>query len=201
LSSNGLIALLREVRHCRVCERHLPFAPRPLLQAARSARILIVGQAPGARAHATGIPWNDASGARLRAWLGLDSAVFYDASTVAIIPVGFCYPGRGRAGDLAPRPECAPLWFAPLLARLPRIELVVLAGRHSQRHVLGALAAQSLTATVREWRQYAPRCYPLPHPSPRNQAWLKRNPWFERELIPELRARVYTVLAGDGDHS
>jgi len=188
--SATLAALLAAVRACDACKRHLPLGPRPVLQAGESARVLIVGQAPGALAHATGIPWNDASGARLRAWLELEPAIFYDASRIAIIPVGMCYPGRGRAGDLPPRPECAPLWLQPLLSRLPGIELTILIGRYAQQQFLGPRRKASLTATVRAWREYGPRYVPLPHPSPRNQPWFKRNPWFEQRLIPELRARV-----------
>jgi uracil-DNA glycosylase len=185
-----LEALLETVRNCRACERHLPLGPRPVLQAGESARILIVGQAPGAVVHATGIPWNDASGKRLRAWMGVDSEVFYDASRVAIIPMGFCYPGRGRSGDLPPRRECASLWLDPLLSLLPRIELTVLVGQYAQRHYLGTRRKSSLAETVRAWQEYAPRYFPLPHPSPRNQPWLKRNPWFEQQLVPELRGRI-----------
>jgi uracil-DNA glycosylase len=182
--------LLELVRSCRVCEQHLPLAPRPVLQAGEGARILIVGQAPGARVHATGIPWNDASGIRLRRWMGVESEVFYDAAKIAIIPIGFCYPGRGRSGDLPPRRECAQLWLDALLSRLPRIELTLLIGRYAQRHFLGTRCKTSLAETVRAWHEYSPRFFPLPHPSPRNQPWLKRNPWFERRLIRELRGRI-----------
>jgi uracil-DNA glycosylase len=186
----GLKVLLRAVRDCRACERHLPLGPRPVLQAGESARILIVGQAPGLRVHATGIPWSDASGARLRAWMGVGSDAFYDASRVAIVPMGFCYPGRGRGGDLPPRRECAALWHDLLLSRLPRIELTLLVGRYAQRHFLGDRRKNTLAETVRAWKEYAPDYFPLPHPSPRNQPWLKSNPWFERQLIPELREQI-----------
>jgi uracil-DNA glycosylase len=193
-----MAVLLESVRSCRVCERHLPLGARPLLQAGKSARILIVGQAPGARAHASGIPWSDASGGRLRAWLGMDSGVFYDASRVAIVPMGFCYPGRGKGGDLPPRPECAPLWLELLLSRLTHIELAVLIGRYAQRHFLGVRGKASLTETVRAWREYAPGYFPLPHPSPRNQPWFTRNPWFEQQLVPELRGRIERLVAAGG---
>lgn len=186
----GLKVLLRAVRDCRACERHLPLGPRPVLQAGESARILIVGQAPGLRVHATGTPWSDASGARLRAWVGVGTDAFYDASRVAIVPMGFCYPGRGRGGDLPPRSECAALWHDLLLSRLPRIELTLLVGRYAQRHFLGDRRKNTLAETVRAWKEYAPEYFPLPHPSPRNQPWLKSNPWFERQLIPELRKRI-----------
>ena len=187
--------LLKAVRNCRVCEAHLPLGPRPVLQAGAGARILLVGQAPGARVHASGVPWDDASGARLRAWLGVDKAVFYDAARVAIIPMGYCYPGRGRSGDLPPRRECAALWLDQLLAKLPRIELTLLIGLHAQRHFLGGQRRPSLTETVRHWQAYAPARIPLPHPSPRNTAWFQAHPWFEQEVLPALRERVQRLLA------
>ena len=185
-----LEALLTAVRGCRACEAHLPLGPRPVISAAATARILIVGQAPGLRVHQTGIPWNDASGERLRAWMGVDSQVFYDESRIAIIPMGYCYPGRGDGGDLPPRPECANLWLDLLLARLPRIELTLLIGQHAQRHFLGARRKRSLADTVNAWEDYAPDYLPLPHPSPRNQPWLQRHPWFEQKLVPVLQARL-----------
>ncbi|HEY7566064.1 MAG TPA: uracil-DNA glycosylase family protein [Gemmatimonadaceae bacterium] len=166
-----------------------------MLQAGETARILVVGQAPGVRAHTTGIPWNDASGERLRAWMGIDKDLFYDNSRIAIIPMGFCYPGRGNGGDMPPRPECAALWLDKLLARLPRIELTLLIGQYAQRHFLGGRRKQSLAATVEAWREYAPLHIPLPHPSPRNQPWFKRHPWFERRLVPVLRARIAELSA------
>lgn len=185
-----LAGLLAEVRSCRVCEAHLPLGPRPVLQAAASARILIVGQAPGVRVHTSGIPWDDPSGDRLRTWTGLDKARFYDASEVAIIPMGFCYPGRGQGGDLPPRRECADLWLDQLLTRLPRIELTLLIGLHAQRHFLGRRRKGSLTETVQAWREFAPDFLPLPHPSARNTPWFQRNPWFEQGLLPALKHRV-----------
>jgi uracil-DNA glycosylase len=190
-----LSTLLKSVRSCRVCEHDLPLAPRPVLQAGERARILIVGQAPGARVHATGIPWNDASGTRLRRLMGIGTEAFYDAAKVAIIPIGFCYPGRGRSGDLPPRRECAPLWLEALLSRLPRIELTLLIGRYAQRHFLGSRCKGSLAETVQAWQEYGPRFFPLLHPSPRNEPWLKRNPWFEQQLIPELRQRIERLVA------
>ena len=190
-----LSTLLESVRSCRVCEHDLPLGPRPVLQAGERARILIVGQAPGARVHATGIPWNDASGTRLRRWMGIGTEAFYDAAKVAIIPIGFCYPGRGRSGDLPPRRECAPLWLEALLSRLPRIELTLLIGRYAQRHFLGSRCKGSLAETVQAWQEYGPRFFPLLHPSPRNEPWLKRNPWFEQQLIPELSQRIERLVA------
>lgn len=190
-----LEALLAAVRNCRACEKHLPLGPRPVLRAGESARILIVGQAPGARVHTTGIPWDDPSGERLRAWMGIQRNVFYDASRIAIIPMGYCYPGRGSGGDLPPRRECAELWLDLLLARLPRIELTLLIGQYAQRHFLGSRRKSSLTETTRAWREYAPQYLPLPHPSPRNTPWMQRNPWFEQQVLPALRTRISALLA------
>lgn len=189
----SLETLLVDVRSCRVCEAHLPLGPRPVVQVGASARILVVGQAPGTRVHASGVPWDDASGDRLRDWTGLDKARFYDASEVAIIPMGFCYPGRGKGGDLPPRRECADLWLDRLLARLPHIELTLLIGLYAQRHFLGAQRKSSLTETVKAWREYAPRFIPLPHPSARNTPWFHRNPWFKQALLPELKQRVASL--------
>jgi uracil-DNA glycosylase len=190
-----LEALLAAVRDCRACEAHLPLGPRPVLRAGETARILIVGQAPGARVHATGIPWDDLSGERLRAWMGVDKEIFYDESRIAIIPMGYCYPGRGTGGDMPPRRECAALWLDQLLARLPRIELTLLIGQYAQRHYLGSRRKPSLGETAKAWREYAPQFIPLPHPSPRNQPWLKQHPWFERQLVPVLRARIKALSA------
>lgn len=186
--------LLDAVRACRACASGLPLGPRPVLRASASARILIVGQAPGLRVHTTGIPWDDPSGERLRAWMGVGKEMFYDAARIAIIPMGYCYPGRGKGGDLPPRRECAQLWLDQLLARMPHIELTLLIGQYAQRHFLGRRRKASLTETVSAWPQYAPHYIPLPHPSPRNQPWFKRHPWFEQELIPVVRARINALL-------
>ena len=185
-----LEASLTAVRGCRACGAHLPLGPRPVLSAAPTARILLVGQAPGLRVHQTGVPWNDASGERLRAWMGVDKQVFYDESRIAIIPMGYCYPGRGNGGDRPPRRECATLWLDQLLAWLPQIELTLLIGQYAQRHFLGTRRKRSLAATARAWKEYAPHYFPLPHPSPRNQPWFQRHSWFEQELLPVLRTRV-----------
>ena len=194
----ALPALLRRVRACTLCAPHLPLGPRPVLQAAASARILIAGQAPGRKVHASGIPFDDASGERLRAWLGLERTVFYDAAQVAILPMGFCYPGRGPSGDAPPRPECAPAWRASLLAHLPRRALTVVLGQYALAWHLPD-ARQGVTAAVREWRSQlagpGPHTIALPHPSPRNNGWLQRNPWFEAEVLPRVRTRVAAVLA------
>jgi uracil-DNA glycosylase family 4 len=191
----SLDRLLLEVRNCRACARHLPLEPRPVLRASTTARLLIIGQAPGTKVHATGIPWNDPSGDRLREWMGVGREIFYDESRIAITPMGFCYPGKGRSGDLPPRPECAPLWHAPLQSLMPRLELVLLVGQYAQRYYLHT-ERQTLGETVRAFRRFGPQYLPLPHPSPRNQLWLKRNPWFAREVLPALRRRIGQVLSG-----
>lgn len=180
--------LLRKIRACHHCADVLPCGPRPVLQAHKSARLHVVGQAPGRKVHETGIPWNDASGDRLRAWLGLTRAQFYDPRSVAIIPMGFCYPGKAASGDNPPRPECAPRWHERLDSRLPDITLTLLIGHHAQAYYLGDRRRSTLGDTVTAWREYLPLRYlPLPHPSPRNQPWLVKNPWFEEELVPDLR--------------
>ncbi len=187
--------LLREIRACRICEAHLPLGPRPVVRAQRSARICIVGQAPGTRVHASGIPWNDPSGDRLRGWLDLDRDTFYDETRIAIVPMGFCYPGQAKSGgDNPPRPECAPEWHEPLRALLPNIELTILAGQYGQRHYLGKTRRKTLTDTVKAWRDYLPDFLPTPHPSWRTTGWQKRNPWFEKELLPVLRSRTHELL-------
>ena len=190
-----LDALLTAVRGCRACDAHLPLGPRPVLRAGETARILVVGQAPGVRVHTTGIPWGDPSGERLRTWMGVDNDVFYDESRVAIIPMGYCYPGRGNGGDMPPRSECASLWLDHLLAKLPRIELTLLIGQYAQRHFLARRRKPSLAETAKAWREYAPQYIPLPHPSPRNQPWFKRHVWFEEQLVPMLQSRIKTLLA------
>jgi uracil-DNA glycosylase len=193
----SLTSLLAQVRACEKCSEHLPHGPRPVLQMHASARILVAAQAPGRRVHETGVPFNDASGDRLRAWLGISRDEFYDAKRVAILPMGLCYPGKARSGDLPPRPECAPAWRAPLLSCLHNLELTLVIGHYAQAYHLPG-AAPSLTASVRAWQKGWPRMVPLPHPSPRNNPWLKRNPWFEKQVVPRLRARVSEVLARNG---
>ena len=188
-------ALLLRIRACRTCEAFLPLGPRPVVQAAPTARLLIVSQAPGRKVHETGIPFNDPSGDRLRDWLGIDKAIFYDAHQVAIVPMGFCFPGSGRSGDLPPRPECAPDWHPQVLPRLRQVRLTLAIGQYAQAGLLRDQRGGTLTDTVRDWRDHlAHGILPLPHPSPRNRLWLARNPWFEAELVPELRSRVAAVL-------
>lgn len=193
---SALPKLLREVRACTLCAGSLPLGPRPVLRIEAGARLLIVGQAPGTKVHDSGIPWNDASGERLRDWLQVDRDTFYDASRIAIVPMGLCYPGRDtRGGDLPPRPECAPRWHPRLAPYLRDVRLTLLVGQYAQRHYLGRNGGRSLTETVRAWRDYAPDYVPLPHPSWRTTGWQKKNPWFDDELLPELRARVAALLA------
>jgi uracil-DNA glycosylase len=192
--------LLRAVRACRLCEAQLPLGARPVVQMGSSARLLIVGQAPGTKVHHSGTPWNDASGLRLRQWLQLDTAVFYDAARVAIVPMGLCYPGRemsaaGKAGgDRPPRPECAPHWHPRLLGALPQRRLTLLVGQYAQRYYLGPRRRESLTETVRAYADYAPQFFPLPHPSWRSGIWMRQQPWFEAEVLPALRAAVARLL-------
>ena len=187
--------LLADIRACRLCEAHLPLGPRPVLQASSTSRLLIVSQAPGRKVHDTGIPFNDVSGERLREWLGIDRDAFYDASRVAIVPMGFCFPGSGRGGDLPPRPECAPAWHPRLLPQLKQVQLTLVIGQYAQAGLLRVARCARLTDTVKAWRDHlAHSRLPLPHPSPRNRPWLMRNPWFETELLPVLREHVAAVL-------
>ena len=190
----SLPLLLREVRACTVCAPHLSDGVRPIVQVDAQARILIAGQAPGRKVHACGIPFDDASGERLRSWMGIGREVFYDATRVAILPMGFCYPGTGKSGDLPPRKECAPLWRMRLLDAMPNIELLLVIGQYAIDWHIPECAGSTVTETVRAWRRLDPRLVPLPHPSPRNNIWLKANPWFADELLPHLQARVAAIL-------
>jgi uracil-DNA glycosylase len=190
--------LLAEVRACRMCEAHLPNPPKPVLRAWPTAHVLVVGQAPGRRVHESGIPWNDPSGELLREWLGVDRDVFYDERRIAIIPAGLCYPGTGESGDLPPRPECAPHWHPKLRAHLPAIRLTLLIGGYAQAYYLGLRRKKTLAETVRARDEYLPEFFPLPHPSPRNRLWMKKNAWFEREVLPQLRRRFRACLRGTG---
>ena len=190
----ALTALLADIRSCTQCAAHLPLGPRPVLVASGTARLLIIGQAPGTRVHATGIPWNDRSGERLRQWLAMEPAVFYDPARVAIMPMGFCYPGvLARGGDAPPRPECAKLWHARVRAHLPDIEMTLLIGAYAQSRYLGRDRRRTVTKTVAAWRDYGPEFLPLPHPSWRSIGLVRRNPWFETDLLPELRRRVHAI--------
>lgn len=187
-----LNALLGEIRDCTVCAEHLPHGPRPIVQVAATSRIVIIGQAPGRKVHESGIPWNDRSGDTLRDWLGLSTDQFYDPDLVAIVPMGFCYPGSAKSGDKPPRPECAPLWHEPLLGHLPTDRLEIIIGMYAQRRYL-ANRQPTLTETVAQWRTYLPEQVVLPHPSPRNQHWLTKNPWFAEETLPAVRQRIAEI--------
>ncbi|EMN7214889.1 uracil-DNA glycosylase family protein [Vibrio vulnificus] len=186
--------LLTQIRACQVCASALPLGANPVVQAHSEAKILIIGQAPGTKVHHTSIPWNDASGNRLRAWLDIEKQTFYDPKQIAIMPMGFCYPGRGQSGDLPPRKECAPLWHEALLKHLPNIELTLLIGQYAQNRYLSN-KPKTVTETVQNWQAWLPDYLPLPHPSPRNTLWLRKNPWFEEQTVPYLRQQVHQRLS------
>ncbi|MBE1277586.1 uracil-DNA glycosylase family protein [Enterovibrio baiacu] len=188
-----LPSLLEDIKRCKICAEHLPLGPRPVVQAASSAKILIIGQAPGTRVHETGIPWNDPSGDRLREWIQIEKTRFYDPNIIAIMPMGFCYPGKGNSGDLPPRPECAPTWHADVKQHLPNVALTLLIGDYAQRYYLEN-KPRTLTETVKANTQWSPDFIALPHPSPRNNIWLRKNPWFERDVLPYLRERIKQLL-------
>jgi len=191
----SLPRLLREIGACRICEAELPHGPRPILRASRSARLLIISQAPGSKVHQTGVPWNDASGDRLRDWMDLDPSMFYDETKIAIVPIGFCYPGAAASGgDKPPRPECAPLWHERVLDHLPNLQLTLLVGQYSQKRYLGSGRKGSMTETVKAFAEYGPKFFPLPHPSWRSGIWMQRQPWFEQETIPWLRRAVQRAI-------
>ena len=194
MTDDRFSALLTDVRSCMHCRNHLPYMPNPIIQASARSRIAIIGQAPGSKVEQTGIPWNDPSGRELRRWLGVDDGLFYNPEFFALIPMGFCYPGKGRSGDLPPRPECAPLWHHRLFAGMPHIELTLLVGKYAQVYYLGKKEAASLTNTVRCFNSYLPAYFPLIHPSPRNKIWHKRNPWFMSDVVPVLRQAVGQII-------
>lgn len=195
MPANDFEKLVAEMRACRICADQLPLGPRPVFQIHPKAKILVAGQAPGRRVHETGLPFNDPSGDRLRAWLGVDRETFYDPLKLAIVPMGFCYPGTGKSGDLPPRPECAEAWRKRALASLPDLELILVIGQYAHDWHLKGQGGGTLTETVRNWKRYWPKILPLPHPSPRNNLWLKKNPWFEREILPALKTRVGEILS------
>lgn len=187
--------LVTEIRACTLCSEHLPLGPRPVVRLGSSAKLLIIGQAPGTKVHASGVPWDDASGERLRAWMNLEKEIFYDTARIAIMPMGFCYPGRGKGGDLPPRPECAPRWHDRVRALLPEVRLTLLIGQYAQARYLDT-RGQTLEQTVQNWRQHLALGFlPLPHPSPRNTLWLRKRPWFEEEVVPVLQAELRRLLA------
>jgi uracil-DNA glycosylase family 4 len=186
--------LLEEIRGCKTCEQYLEFGVRPIIAASATSKIMIIGQAPGRIVHATGIPWNDKSGDNLRNWLAIDKSTFYNTDLIALMPMGFCFPGTGKTGDLPPRPECAPLWHQKLLALIPNIELILLIGQYAQNYYLGNKAAPTLTETVYQYKKYLPRYFPLPHPSPRNNIWQAKNEWFGSTVLPELKTKIKSIL-------
>lgn len=193
--SDELELLLKDIRACQICKNDLPLGVRPILQAHEKSKILIAGQAPGARVHESGTPWDDPSGERLRDWLALDKETFYDPEKIALVPMGFCYPGTGKSGDLPPRPECAQTWHQTLLNQLPDIQLSLVIGKYAQNYYLKGTQKKNLTEAVKSWEEYsADNILPLPHPSPRNNIWLKKNPWFEQDVLPTLKEKVQDIL-------
>jgi uracil-DNA glycosylase len=186
--------LLSEIRNCTVCNEFLPNDPKPIIQASNVSKIVIIGQAPGQKVQDSGIPWDDASGNNLREWLGVDRQTFYNEKVFALMPMGFCFPGHGKSGDLPPRPECAPLWHQQLLKSMPEIELTLLIGQYAQKYYLKSSAKVSLTETVKNYKEYLPSYIPLPHPSPRNNIWQKKNKWFKESLLQVLQEKVELIL-------
>lgn len=195
LSRIEMKKLLSQIHKCTLCEPHLPLGANPVLRASKNSRIVIVGQAPGIKVHRSGVPWDDASGKQLRKWLDVSPDSFYDADQFAIIPMGFCYPGKGKSGDLPPRKECAPQWHPALFEHMADVRLVLLIGMYAQKYYLAGRAKKTLTATVRSYHEYLPEYFVLPHPSPRNRFWLVKNPWFEADVLPLLKAAVADILA------
>ena len=194
VSTGTFKSLIAEAKACTLCAADLPLGPRPVFQLHPKAKILIAGQAPGVRVHETGVAFDDASGERLRSWMGITREIFYDPTQIAVLPMGFCYPGTGKSGDLPPRPECAAHWREKLLAQLPNIELMLVIGKYAQDWHLGARQKENLTETVRAWEEYWPKLLPMPHPSPRNNIWLKKNPWFEKQVVPALKLHVSALM-------
>ena len=186
---------ISEIQKCTICAAHLDLGPRPVMAATPLSRIVIIGQAPGKKVHDSGVPWQDASGNNLRKWMGIEDVTFYDANQIAIVPMGFCYPGKGKSGDLPPRPECAPQWHETLLNMMPDIQLTLLIGQYAQKYYLKENAERNLTETVRKFEQFLPAIFPLPHPSPRNNIWQRKNPWFQQNLLPELKRIVKKTLS------
>jgi len=187
--------LLHQIQGCNLCEKHLALGPRPIVAAHPKSKIAIIGQAPGAKVHQTGVPWDDPSGKKLREWLNVTEQQFYNKQLFALIPMGFCYPGKGKSGDLPPRPECAPKWHNPLMDQMPNLDLIILIGQYAQNHYLGDTMKKNLTETVNNYNIYLPKYFVLPHPSPRNRFWLQKNPWFGKQVLPELQKRVNALIA------
>lgn len=187
--------LLENIRNCKECEKYLPFGVNPVLSASLKSKIVVIGQAPGRIVHNTGIPWDDKSGDNLRNWMGIDKAVFYDTTQIALIPMGFCYPGKGKSGDLPPRTECAPLWHHKLFSNMKKVKLILLIGQYAQNYYLADKAKENLTLTVEHFREYLPNYFPLPHPSPRNNIWQAKNLWFGDKVLPELKNQVKKIIS------
>ncbi|MFD2891478.1 uracil-DNA glycosylase family protein [Flavobacterium chuncheonense] len=187
-------SLHHEILQCTHCSEHLPLGPNPVVQISRTAKILIIGQAPGVKVHQTGIPWNDASGKQLRHWLQLSEEIFYDATKIAIVPMGFCYPGKGNSGDLPPRKECAPLWHDKIISEMPDLKLTLLIGQYAQKYYLKTSVKSNLTETVAHFEAYLPDFFVLPHPSPRNRFWMQQHQWFETKVVPVLQSKVKSIL-------
>lgn len=185
-------SLLKKIKACKICKAHLPYAPKPILNFNSNAKIMIVGQAPGTKVHESGLPWNDKSGDRLRDWLGVTNEEFYNPNFFAIVPMGFCYPGKGKTGDLPPRTECAEAWMQKILKELKNIEVIITIGIYSQKYFLDTQG--SVTENVIQWKKFAPKFFPLPHPSPRNNIWLKKNMWFEKKILPELKKKINAIM-------
>jgi uracil-DNA glycosylase family 4 len=187
--------LLRQIRNCKECEQHLKDGVNPIIAASRKSKLIIIGQAPGRIVHNSGTPWNDKSGDNLRSWLGIDEPTFYDTNMIALVPMGFCYPGTGKTGDLPPRPECAPLWHDKLLSLMPDVKLILLIGQYAQNYYLGNKAKSTLTETVHQFKNYLPKYFPLPHPSPRNNIWQAKNEWFGQKVLPALKKQVQNIIS------
>ena len=192
--SRAFQVLIKSVRNCQICASHFQNDPNPVFQVSQKATILVAGQAPGRKVHETGIPFNDPSGDRLRSWMGISREIFYDENKIALLPMGFCYPGHARAGDLPPRPECAQAWRQQVLDLMPNLKLFLVIGQYAMQWHLGERMQSNLTETVRAWRSYQPEIFPMPHPSPRNNLWLRKNPWFEQEVLPVLQSRISGFL-------
>ena len=186
--------LLCDISQCTICKEHLPLGPRPVVTANLNSKIIGIGQAPGTKVHASGIPWDDQSGKTLRDWLGVTNEEFYNTEYFAIVPMGFCYPGKGKTGDLPPRPECAPQWHSLLLEEMPNIELFILIGAYAQKYYLKDKAKRTLTETVGDYQNYIPKFFPIPHPSPTNRFWRAKNPWFEELVVPKLKESVIKII-------
>ena len=191
---NKKIKLVKEIESCTHCKDLLPHHPRPIISFSPQSKIIIIGQAPGVKVHQSGVPWDDASGERLRQWLNVSAEQFYDNRIFGIIPMGFCYPGKGKSGDLPPRPECAQLWMDKVLKKLQNVELIILIGQYSQKYFLKKQLKSNLTNTVKSWKEYLPQYVVLPHPSPRNNIWLKKNDWFDKKVIPDLQKRIQDII-------